>query len=144
MKTLVSTPAQILEVWEKAYFRLSPGNRREFTNHKVTKKLCEERLVDIKVAIHLGKKQYLPDILNYLKQSKDKKKTQTHKEDATLYKGAIAPKNRPQGRVRAVIPVDPHLWAGNYTANLKETSTYNCSVCESPVIGLKCKCAVAA
>ena len=144
MKTLKSTPAQILEVWESAHFRLSVQQKREFKSNKVTKKLCEQRLVDIKVAIYLGKKQYLPDILNYLKPDNDKKRTQSLKEDPTLYKGATSHKNRPQGRLRAVVPVEPHLWAGNYSVNLKETSTYNCSVCESPVIGLRCKCALAA
>jgi hypothetical protein len=144
MKTLKSTPAQILEVWESAYFRLSVQQKREFKNNKVTKQLCQQRLVDIKVAIYLGKKQYLPDILDYLKPAKDLKRAKSKKEDPTLYKGASSHKNRPQGRVRAVVPVEPHLWAGNYSVNLKETSTYNCSVCESPVIGLKCKCALAA
>ena len=144
MKTLKSTPAQILEVWESAYFRLSVQQKREFKNNKVTKQLCQQRLVDIKVAIYLGKKQYLPDILDYLKPAKDIKRAKSKKEDPTLYKGANSHKNRPQGRLRAVVPVEPHLWAGNYSVNLKETSTYNCSVCESPVIGLRCKCALAA
>jgi hypothetical protein len=144
MNTTISTPVEILEVWENAYFRLSPNDRREFKKHKIIKKLCGHRLVDIKVAIYVGKKQYLPDILDYLKPSKEIRSTHVKIEDPALYKGAIAHKNRPQGRLRAVIPVDPSLWAGNYTTNLKETSTYNCSVCESPVIGLKCKCALAA
>ena len=144
MKTLKSTPAQILEVWESAHFRLSVQQKREFKNNKVTKQLCQQRLVDIKVAIYLGKKQYLPDILDYLKPAKDLKRAKSKKEDPTLYKGASSHKNRPQGRLRAVVPVEPHLWAGNYSVNLKETSTYNCSVCESPVIGLRCKCALAA
>lgn len=144
MKTLNTTPSQILEVWEKAYILLNANEKREFKNHKVTKKLCELQLVDIEVAIFLGKKQYLSDILDYLKPVHVTKKLQSEKEDPTLYKGAIAHKNRPQGRLRAVVPVDPQFWAGNYSSNLKETSTYNCSVCESPVIGLKCKCAVAA
>jgi hypothetical protein len=144
MKSVKTTATQILEVWETAHFRLSAQQKKEFKNNKVTKKLCEKRLVDIKVAIYLGKKQYLPDILDYLKPAKDIKKTQSKKEEQTLYKGASSHKNRPQGRLRAVVPVEPHLWAGNYSINLKETSTYNCSVCESPVIGLRCKCALAA
>ena len=144
MKTTITTPEQILNVWEKAFFRLSSENRKEFKNHKVTKALCGHRLVDIKVAIYLGKKQYLPDILNYIKPSEEIRSRQAKAEDPANYKGAIAHKNRPQGRLRAVTPVDPSIWAGNYTTNLKATSSYNCSVCESPVIGLKCKCALAA
>ena len=121
-----TTPEQILEVWEKAYIRLNVEGRKEFKKHKVTKQLCEKRLVDIKAAIFQGKKQYLPEILDYLK------KVQVEQDI------------RSQEDKGQVVYVDPQLWAGNYTSNLVKTSTYNCSVCESPVIGLKCRCAVAA
>jgi hypothetical protein len=126
MKTTNTTPEQILEVWEKAYIRLNAEGRKEFKKHKVTKQLCEKRLVDIKAAIFQGKKQYLPEILDYLK------------------KVQVEQNIRSQEDKGQVVYVDPQLWAGNYTSNLEKTSTYNCSVCESPVIGLKCRCAVAA
>ena len=115
-----------MEVWEKAYIRLNAAGRREFKNHKATKQLCEQRLVDIKAAIYQGKKQYLPEILDYLK------KVQTEE------------RLRSQQVKGQVVYVDTYLWAGNYTSNLKETSAYKCSVCEGPVIGVKCKCPVAA
>ena len=51
MNTAITTPEQILEVWEKAYIRLNAEGRREFKNHRITKKLCQQRLVDIKSAI---------------------------------------------------------------------------------------------
>lgn len=126
MKNIATTPEQILEVWEKAYFRLNSEGRKEFKNHKATKQLCQQRLVDIKAAIYQGKKQYLPEILDYLKKEQAEEKS-----SARVVKGEV-------------IYVDSYLWAGNYTSSLKQTSAYNCSVCEGPVIGLKCKCPVAA
>jgi len=126
MKTTDTTPEQILEVWEKAWIRLNAEGRREFKKHKATKQLCEQRLVDIKAAIYQGKKQYLPEILDYLKK---------------LQAEEISRSQEVKGQV---IHIDSHLWAGNYTSSLKQTSAYNCSVCEGPVIGLKCKCPVAA
>jgi hypothetical protein len=126
MNTAITTPEQILEVWEKAYIRLNAEGRREFKNHRITKKLCQQRLVDIKAAIYQGKKQYLPDVLEYLQ--------------------AIETANKAQSKevIREVVYVDSQTWAGSYSSDLKKTSSYDCSVCESPVIGLRCKCAVAA
>ncbi len=126
MKTVITTPEQILEAWEKAYIRLNAEGRREFKSHRITKKLCQQRLVDIKAAIYQGKKQYLPDILEYLQ--------------------AIETASRAQSTevIRQVVYLDSHTWAGSYSSDLKKTSSYDCSVCESPVIGLRCKCAVAA
>ena len=144
MNTTITTPEQILRVWETAYFKLSPTNRRNFKNHKLTKELCRFSLADIKSAIYVGKKKYLPDILKYISPTKETKRKLSSKEDPALYKGVITYKNRPQGRLRAVVAVNPELWVGNYTSNLEKTSTYNCSVCQSPVIGLKCRCSVAA
>lgn len=126
MNSVITTPEQILEVWEKAYTRLNTEGRKEFKNHKATKQLCAQRLVDIKAAIYQGKKQYLPEILDYLKKVQAEERS------------------RSQEVTGPVIYVETYLWAGNYTSSLKETSAYNCSVCEGPVIGLKCKCPVAA
>jgi hypothetical protein len=126
MKSMITTPEQILEAWENAYIRLNAEGRREFKSHRITKKLCQQRLVDIKAAIYQGKKQYLPDVLEYLQ--------------------AIETANKAQSKevIREVVYVDSHTWAGSYSSDLKKTSSYDCSVCESPVIGLRCKCAVAA
>jgi len=126
MNTTVTSPEQILEVWEKAYVRLNAERRREFKNHRITKKLCQVRLVDIKAAIYQGKKQYLPDILEYLKSIEIANKTQVRE------------------MIREVTFFDAQDWVRNYAHEMKKTSTYNCSVCVSPVIGLRCKCAVAA
>jgi hypothetical protein len=62
------------------------------------------------------------------------------------YLQAIETANKAQSKevIREVVYVDSHTWAGSYTSDLKKTSSYDCSVCESPVIGLRCKCAVAA
>ena len=126
MKATITTPEVILEVWEKAFTRLNVEERRVFKNHRITKKLCTQRLVDIKAAIYQGKKQYLPDILEYLKSIETANKAQSKEV------------------VKEVIYVDARIWAGSYSSDLKKTSSYNCSVCESPVIGLRCKCPVAA
>ena len=126
MKATITTPDVILEVWEKAFTRLNVEERREFKNHRITKKLCTQRLVDIKAAIYQGKKQYLPDILEYLKSIETANKAQSKEV------------------IKEVIYVDAYIWAGSYSSDLKKTSSYNCSVCESPVIGLRCKCPVAA
>jgi hypothetical protein len=126
MKAVITTPEQILEVWEKAYIRLNAEGRRAFKNHRVTRELCQQRLVDIKAAIYQGKKQYLPDILGYLQAIKAASRAQSTEV------------------IRQVVYLDSHTWAGSYSSDLKETSSYDCSVCESPVIGLRCKCAVAA
>ena len=77
MKITNTTPEQILEVWEKAYIRLNAEGRREFKNNKATKQLCEQRLVDIKAAIYQGKKQYLPEILDYLNKTQDEERSRS-------------------------------------------------------------------
>ena len=69
MNSVITTPEQVLEVWEKAYNRLNAEERREFKKHKATKQLCKQRLIDIKAAIYQGKKQYLPEILDYLNKT---------------------------------------------------------------------------
>ena len=144
MNTTTTTAEQILRVWENAYFRLSPTDRRSFKNHKLTKELCRFSLADIESAIHDGKRKYLADILKFLSPTTETRRKLSSKEDPALYRSVHAYKNRPQGCLRAVVEVNPELWAGNYTSNLEKTSTYKCSVCQSPVIGLKCRCSVAA
>ena len=144
MKTIQTTPAQILQAWEHSNQRLSPQYRREFKANKITKKLCQYRLVEIKIAMVVGKKTYLPDILKYVTPKKPKSRVIRTKVEPAIYAGVHTPKNTPQGRLRAVVAIDPNVWAGNFSERYKETSTYNCSVCESPVIGLRCKCALAA
>lgn len=144
MKTLRTTPARILKVWENEYRTLSVKHQKQFMNHKITKELCAYRLVDIRTAIHLGKKRYLPDIQSYIVPAKVKRKGASPKPDPARYNRATDNKFRPQARIGAVPLVNPIVWVGNYRESYKETSIYNCSVCASPVIGLSCKCGVAA
>jgi len=144
MKTLKTTPARILKVWENEYTTLSAKHQRQFMNHKITKELCFYRLADIRAAIQLGKKRYLPDIQNYIVPTKLVRKGASPMQDLSMYKGATDKKFRPQPRIGTVPPVNPIVWVGNYRESYKATSIYNCSVCASPVIGLSCKCAVAA
>ena len=67
MKTTISTPEQILKVWEKNFERLGSKYQREFLEHPITKQLCNYQVRHIEAAIILGHAQYLPKILKEVK-----------------------------------------------------------------------------
>lgn len=62
MKT-ITTPEEILKIWESNYEKLSSKYRREFLEHPITKQLCSFQIRHIEAAIILEHAQYLPAIL---------------------------------------------------------------------------------
>lgn len=67
MNKTVSTPEQILEVWEKKFEVLSKNHRVEFLSHPVTEKLCGYQIFQIEAALTLGRARYLNEILYHVK-----------------------------------------------------------------------------
>jgi hypothetical protein len=67
MKSVITTPEQILEVWEKKFQVLSKSHRKEFLSHSITEKLCKYQLFQIEAALDLSKAKYLSEILFHVK-----------------------------------------------------------------------------
>ena len=145
MKTITTTPEQILEVWEKKFEVLSKSNRRDFLSHSITEKLCKYQLFQIEAAIALGNVRYLPEILFqvkfYAKKSReDIRKSHEFRKREKAYLAEIAEWKESIGYVEFA-PKRPDLAPNPFAAK------YDKYICSNRVThGRKdeCRCAEAA
>ena len=63
MKTLKTTPNEVLAIWENNFGALNAVLRQDFREHPITADICTYSVTEIKAAIILDRAQYLPDIL---------------------------------------------------------------------------------
>ena len=68
MKTVKTSPEQVLALWEKNFQKLSPKHQRDFKSHSITQKLCEYELFQIQAGMELGNRPYLSELLYQVQQ----------------------------------------------------------------------------
>jgi hypothetical protein len=145
MKSVITTPEQILEVWEKKYEVLSKSHREDFLAHPITEKLCEYQIFQIEAAMDLGRARYLPEVLCqvkfYAKKTKeDVRESYEFRSRQEAYRAEIAEWKKSIGNIEFA-PKRPVLVPN---PNVAKYDKYICAYRVTHGRSDECRCRVAA